>query len=217
MKKIICLLSVLLLVACNNQDNLPVAGEEASDQILLAQRVESLEITLNQMSIEINEKVTEINDLREKISDLEGRISSPISTPYKDYLITFSYDVINSLKNFSTYQGIISDYDLSKNTMDVVPIEFIYCNDEENLKKFNVDIQSTPRHGDVYMFINYAEKTTYSLSDNCRFYIYDWEGDRSLMEKSVKVQLESMTDINPILTFSILDEQIIRITERLID
>ena len=220
-KKIIIIIALVLLTGCTKNEEVNSTGFESDGTYneieILKQKNEEVKSRLDQLISEIEEKNSEIDDLKNRIHNLEVDQYSFYSKSYTDYMISFSYDVVRELDGFSSHSGIITKYDSELEFIEVVPVEIVYVNDLERIKELKIDTEETPRHGDVYMFSNYDEKTSYKLSKNFELFIYDWEGSGQLMSKSLESELEDTAEYDKIYIFSLVKDKIIRITENYIN
>lgn len=125
---LILILILITLNGCesNNESNQTTEDGESEKYMALEAKIDSL-----LSDIEANKEETEI--LENKILSLEMDLDSKNTSLYKDYMISFSYDMIQALDDFNTYSGIITGYDEKEKLLEVAPVEFIYVNDEKEL------------------------------------------------------------------------------------
>ncbi len=220
-KKIIIVIVLLLLVGCGENEHLDSLKTDMEE---MKQTIESIKQTNEALNNRINLLISDADDKNKTIQEMQSIIDnlnqskySYYTSAYRDYLVSFAYDVVRELESYSNYYGIISNYDQDLETIEVASVEFVYVNDYKRIEELNIDINETAVHGDTYMYIAYDEKQSYELSEHFKLYIYDWNGNGGLKPKSLKQEIEETSEYDPIYIISMIGNKIIRVTEYRID
>lgn len=216
-KKIMIIIVLLLLVGCTENedlDSLKKDMDETNQQIELMQQTnEELNSRLNQLISDVEDKNSEIQEMKNAIDTLNQSKRSYFSSAYKDYMISFAYDVVRELESYSSYYGIITNYDKDLETVEVASMEFVYVNDFKRIAELNIDTDATQAFGDIYIYIGYDDKVSYELSENFELYVYDWDGSGGLKVKSLEQEIEDASGYENRYLFSMIGNKIIRMTE----
>ena len=220
LKKIIIFTLLLLLIGCEDSENIELLRteiEDAKDQIdIILQSNSEMNQQINQLNSMIADKNGEILDLKNNIEKLNqsehNHYLSNIGEEYKEYMILFTYDALRELESYSISNGLISNYSKNLETIEIDLVEFVAYYDYERIEELNIDTSKNPITGS-YIFNDPEEKETYELSKNFKFYVYDWNGTGELIEKSLEEYLEENSDSETIFKFDIINNKVIRITE----
>lgn len=209
MKKMLILILILItLNGCdsNNESNQPAEDGDSEKYVALEAKIDSL-------LSDIAAYKEETKVLENKILSLEMDLDSKNTSLYKDYMISFSYDMIQALDDFNTYRGIITGYDEKEKMIEVTPVEFIYVNDEKRIAELNIDIETSLRQGDQVIYINENDQVTYNMNDNFKLYAFDWDESGGLVEELIDKVVHTSIDNLSIYNLYIVNGQLIRMTE----
>ena len=209
MKKILILILILItLNGCDSNNGSKQTAEDGDSEKYVA-----LEAKIDSLLSDIETYKEETEILENKILSLEMDLDSKNTSLYKDYMISFSYDMIQALDDFKTYKGIITAYYEKEKLLEVAPVEFIYVNDEKRIAELNIDIDTSLRQGDQVIYINENDKVTYSMNDIFKLYVFDWDESGGLVEELIDKVVDTSIDNLSIYNLYIVNGQLIRMTE----
>ncbi len=218
MKKILLLTIILVILnGCGANNGLDKQSEVGNAQLndldKIMQKYTELEDEIDNLRSELEDYKSNTETLENKIVALENKLMSKYSNPWKDYMILFSYDVIQELDGFNLHDGIITDYDENERLLEVAPVEFIYVNDEDRIRELDIDVENSQRQGDVIVYINENEKVTYRMNDNFKSYVYDWESSGNLVEENIEQLVDLSIENRFIYNFAVINGEVIRMKE----